>query len=107
MVTGYLGVKNTVLETKTPFLVLGQTESEKKLQTPQQICDLEALWEHPVPSTSGIISVGNTNPFSAHGHVWVILDIFCDTSWTAFGQESKFENTSERETSFTDRNHES
>lgn len=55
--------------------------------------------EHPVPSTPEIISEGNSNPCSAHGRVWVILVIFCDTSWTTFYQKYRFENISERETS--------
>lgn len=68
-VTGCLGVNTTDLEPKTPFLALRQAEIEEKLHIAQPLCDLEALQEHPVPSTSGITSVGNTNHFSAHGQV--------------------------------------
>lgn len=83
-----------------------KTQIEKKIQIAQQIFDFEALWEHPVASTPGIISEGNSNSFSARGHVWVILDIFCDTSWITFCQKCKFENTCDRETYFTDHSHE-
>lgn len=96
--TGCLGVKKYISRTKDP-LYSSKTERNWRGST-----DCTAtLWlggtlrERPVPSTSAITPVGNTNLFSAHGHVWVVLDIFCDTSWTEFCQKSKFENTSERE----------
>lgn len=34
---------------------------------------------------------------NAHRHIWVILDIFCDRTWTGFCQNSESENTFNRQ----------
>lgn len=71
-----------------------KTEIEEKLLILVTLWVGGTLWEHPVPSTSGITSVGTTKHLSAHEHDWIILDTFCDTSCGAFCQKNKSENTS-------------